>query len=51
MCCWCKKCGDAPDALQAERSERSQTGDLLGFNIGPADPENPESMPVNLTYK
>ena len=24
-------------------------GDLLGFNTGPVDPENPEGMPVNLT--
>ena len=45
-----QKCGDASDTLQAERSKRSQTGDLLGFNTGPVDPENPKSMVVNLTY-
>jgi len=45
-----QKCGDAPNTLQAGRSERSQTGDLLGFNTGPVDPKNPESVPVNLTY-
>ena len=41
-CVSAQKCGDAPDTMQAERSEWSQTGDLLGFNIGPVDPENLE---------
>ena len=45
-----QKCGDAPDTLQVGRSERSQTGDLLGFNTRPVDSKNPKSVPVNLTY-
>ena len=36
-----QKCGDAPDTQQAGRSEQSQPGDLLGFNTGPVDHENP----------
>jgi len=34
-----QKYGDAPDTLQAGRSERSQPEDLLGFNTGPVDPK------------
>ena len=29
----------------------SKPGDPLGFNTGPADPVNPEGVPVNLTLQ
>jgi len=36
-----QKCGDAINTQQARRSERNEIGDLLGFNTGPVDSENP----------
>jgi len=36
-----QKCGNATNTQQARRSEWNEIGDLLGFNTGPVNSENP----------